>query len=276
MERSLLAVLVVRAGQYVSSDFLIEELWHGEPPAKAANTLQTYVAHLRPMLEPDREPGTAWQVLRTQPQGYVLDHEASDGCAFTMLTTIGTTHLTRGCPPEAEAALTKALALWRGDRAFSDVRGTVCVDDEARRLDGLRLRAARAGVRALLELGRVVDAAVLAEDTLRLEPLDEGLAALTVTALGASGRTAEARQVSDEVCRGLRDELDVAPGPELREARAGLHPAVVMTSDRSATPGRRHRSQNRSRCSPRWTSRRMPQFPEGVCHSSASRSEPCW
>ena len=54
--RLLLAALVVHANQVVSTDRLFEFLWRGQPPDSAANTLQTYVSHLRRSLEPDRVP----------------------------------------------------------------------------------------------------------------------------------------------------------------------------------------------------------------------------
>jgi DNA-binding SARP family transcriptional activator len=52
--RLLLAALVVQANQVASTDRLVEFLWHGQPLDSAANTLQTYVSHLRRSLEPDR------------------------------------------------------------------------------------------------------------------------------------------------------------------------------------------------------------------------------
>ena len=45
--RQLLAVLAIQAGQVVTVDALIEELWGGAPPRSALTTLQTYVMQLR-------------------------------------------------------------------------------------------------------------------------------------------------------------------------------------------------------------------------------------
>jgi hypothetical protein len=44
--RLLLAALIVRVNEMVSTDRLFEVLWGAQPPESAANTLQTYVAHL--------------------------------------------------------------------------------------------------------------------------------------------------------------------------------------------------------------------------------------
>src|SRR4051794_8830267 len=70
--RLLLAALVVHANEVMSTDRLYEVLWGAEPPESAANTLQTYVAHLRNALEPDRVRRGAGHVLVTRPPGYVL------------------------------------------------------------------------------------------------------------------------------------------------------------------------------------------------------------
>lgn len=68
----LLASLVVRANEVVSTDRLFEVLWGAQPPDTAANTLQTYVAHLRAVLEPERARREAGRLLVTRPPGYVL------------------------------------------------------------------------------------------------------------------------------------------------------------------------------------------------------------
>src|SRR4029079_14446630 len=48
--RALLAILLLRANEPVSTDVLIEELWAGRPPPSSAKVLQTYVARLRRVL----------------------------------------------------------------------------------------------------------------------------------------------------------------------------------------------------------------------------------
>ena len=70
--RLLLAALVVHANQVVSTDRLFEFLWHGQPPDSAANTLQTYVSHLRRSLEPGRRPRQPSRLVITREPGYLL------------------------------------------------------------------------------------------------------------------------------------------------------------------------------------------------------------
>src|SRR6476659_2515764 len=63
--RALLAALLLRAGEPVSSDRLIEDLWGESPPRTARDALQNYVSLLRKTLGPD--------VLVTRGGGYVLN-----------------------------------------------------------------------------------------------------------------------------------------------------------------------------------------------------------
>ena len=46
-QRALLAILLLHANEVVSCDQMVEELWAGEPPAKAAKNLQVHVSRIR-------------------------------------------------------------------------------------------------------------------------------------------------------------------------------------------------------------------------------------
>jgi DNA-binding SARP family transcriptional activator len=63
----LLAVLLLRRGEVVSRDRLIDELWGERAPANAVKTVQTYVSNLRKAL------GNG--LLLTRGHGYVLQVE---------------------------------------------------------------------------------------------------------------------------------------------------------------------------------------------------------
>ena len=58
-QRALLAVLVAAGGWVVSTSQLIDELWADDPPDKVTASIQSYVANLRRVLEPDRTARTA-------------------------------------------------------------------------------------------------------------------------------------------------------------------------------------------------------------------------
>src|SRR6478609_7953279 len=63
-QRSVLAILLLHAGEVVPSERLIDELWGARPPATAAKTVQVYVSNLRKALGDG--------VLVTRGGGYVL------------------------------------------------------------------------------------------------------------------------------------------------------------------------------------------------------------
>src|SRR5690349_11310549 len=81
-QRVLLAMLLLHAGEVVSSDRLIDELWGERPPPGAANALQVHVSRLRKVLDrngrgppgADREPSgpSSGGVLVTRGHGYLL------------------------------------------------------------------------------------------------------------------------------------------------------------------------------------------------------------
>ena len=49
-QRSVLATLLLRPGQVVSTDALIDQVWPNKPPARAANLVSVYVHHLRRLI----------------------------------------------------------------------------------------------------------------------------------------------------------------------------------------------------------------------------------
>src|SRR5687767_3334462 len=69
-QRALLACLLLRANQLVSTDRLVEELWPHGAPRTAAKTIQVYVSKLRKELGEGR--------LVTHPPGYVLRVDPSE------------------------------------------------------------------------------------------------------------------------------------------------------------------------------------------------------
>jgi DNA-binding SARP family transcriptional activator len=50
-QRALLAILAIHANEIVPADRLIEQLWPGDPPESAVNTLQGYVSRLRKVFD---------------------------------------------------------------------------------------------------------------------------------------------------------------------------------------------------------------------------------
>src|SRR5689334_163004 len=64
-QRAVLALLVCEAGHVVSIERLVDALWGETPPPGAVTSLQTYVFHLRQVLEPERQRGSPGTILVT-------------------------------------------------------------------------------------------------------------------------------------------------------------------------------------------------------------------
>jgi len=112
-QRTLLAILLLRANEVVSSDALIAGLWGERAPATAAHTLQVYVSRLRRVL---RQGGADDDVLVTRPPGYMLRVGSGDLdlTRFEQLAEDGRRALAAGSFARAAEKLHDALALWRG------------------------------------------------------------------------------------------------------------------------------------------------------------------
>ncbi len=222
-ERLLLAVLVVHANEVVSVDRLIEALWGSEPPVTAGNTLQTYVSHLRRVLEPDRVPRTKGGVLRTHGYGYelVVAPEAVDVGRFERLAREGRDALV--CDPERAAeTLRAALALWRG-APLAEFGLELFAQAEIARLTELRAAVFDDRVEADLALGR--HAALCSELTRAVteQPLRERLWSQLIRALYRCGRQADALAAYARLREQLAEQLGIDPSPELIR----LHEAVL-------------------------------------------------
>ncbi|MFD5564373.1 AfsR/SARP family transcriptional regulator [Kitasatospora griseola] len=86
-QRAVLARLLVARGAAVSAERLIDDLWDGDPPAKAAVSLQAYVSNLRRLLEPARGPRQESRLLVSAGRGYALREVDVDAAEFETLTT---------------------------------------------------------------------------------------------------------------------------------------------------------------------------------------------
>jgi DNA-binding SARP family transcriptional activator len=150
-QRSVLADLVLHAGQTVPIDQLVDDIWGESAPASAVHTVETYVSRLRQVLS---AAGLAAPLL-TRPMGYILDvpPEQVDLWQFRELAAKGGAALDRGDATSAVRLVTCGLALWRG-AALADIREAVFAPAATERLDGERLTALEKLVEARLRLGQ--------------------------------------------------------------------------------------------------------------------------
>lgn len=212
-QRSVLATLLLRPGEPVSTDVLIDEVWPEKPPAKAANLVSVYMHHLR------RRIGDAdGRVLVTRAPGYqlVLGPGELDADLFAGLVIEGREALAAGAPDRAVDLLSEALEMWRGP-ALADVPATSLVAAEADRLGQSRLEAQELRAEASLACGRFAQVLPEVRRLLADHPLQEKLWALQMRALYGAGRQAEALEVYEQARTKIADELGVDPGAELRQ-----------------------------------------------------------
>ncbi|MGH3404852.1 MAG: AfsR/SARP family transcriptional regulator [Streptosporangiaceae bacterium] len=239
--RALLAALLLNAGQVVSTDRLIADLWADRPPDRAANLISVYVLRLRRMMDDPQG-----QTLTTRAPGYQLrlDPDDLDAQSFETLAVQGRQALDEGDASRAVALLAEALGLWRG-RALDGVPQSDLVLAEASRLEESRLDVLELRITADLRCGR---AGQLVSELRRLiseHPIREGLWVLLLEALDLAGRRAEAIAAFSEARSAISDELGVDPGPELRRIYQRLlaadqaEPEASDGSGQPAAPGLR-------------------------------------
>src|ERR1700760_637656 len=223
MPRAVLALLLLRANEVVSSDQLVEELWAGAPPASGAKGLHVHVSRLRRALaaghsDPDGER------LVTTAGGYVLrvGPEELDVQRCERLIGEGRSLLAAGRPDQALAALSGAVELWRGD-VLADFQYDAFAQGEIARLGELRAAVLEERIAVEMLLGR--EPQVLGElgRLVRDYPYRERLRGQLMLALYRTGRQAEALAAYRAARSALVDELGIEPSVELRQ----LHEAIL-------------------------------------------------
>ncbi|MGW2160566.1 ATP-binding protein [Nonomuraea sp. NPDC001699] len=224
--RALLALLLVRPGEIVSQDRLVDLLYGDRSPKNAQHALHSQVSRLRgdgiPVeltaagyrLAADPEDIDAGRFLRLADSGRaaLLGHQAAGAARGT-----DRAEGVRSDPVLAGGLLREALALWRGP-AFADLDPVHGARLEERRLAALEDRI-EADLRCGGHRGVVPELGELVER----HPLRERLRGQLMRALRADGRQAEALMVYEETRRLLAEELGADPSPEL----AALHQSLL-------------------------------------------------
>jgi YVTN family beta-propeller protein len=223
-QRGLLAILLLRRGEAVSSDRLIDELWGERPPATAAKTLQGYVSHLRKAL------GNG--VLVTRGGGYLLDVTPDQVDADRFEAEVGEARraLATGDTARARELLNSALGLWRGE-ALADLAYEPFAQRDVARLEAERLGALEDRIDADLLLGHHREVVGELEGLVDLHPHRERLLRQLMLALYRCGRHADALDVYRRGRQTLQEELGLETGPELRALEQR-----ILTHDKTLDP----------------------------------------
>ncbi len=211
--KAVLAVLALHAGEVVSTGQLTDAVWGQDAPATAVNTLQSHVSYLRTVL------GDKGAIL-ARPPGYLLDL-CGDGTDVREAERLLRQAARSPEPAAAVRHLHNALNLWRG-RPLADVTGVAWLEEQAERLDLLRLRVEQALSEARLAAGEHAELVPELERMAADHPFDERIVEQLMLALYRSGRQADALAVYQRLRTTLDAELGIGPGQALRDLETAI------------------------------------------------------
>ena len=224
-QKVVLARLLMRTNQMVSTSTLIDEVWGDEPPEAVRSSLQSYISHLRKALGDGR--------IRSGSGGYALSAtpEEIDAKRFESLIDQARREAFDD-PATAAATFGRALALWRGP-PFADLADELSLLGEIARLDELRLSATEHKLAAEIADGRHSAVVGELEELTGRHQLRERLWAQLMLALYRSGRQGEALSAYRRARDVLANELGIDPSPELQK----LHGRILRQEpELTATP----------------------------------------
>ena len=217
--RSLLALLILHAGEPVAAERIIDELWGDDPPRTAGTVVQGLVSRLRRSLEPARAKGGPSAILKTAGTGYCLaiPPESIDANRFK-----GLLDRARGAAPdERPEILSDALSIWRGP-ALADFTYEPFAQRAIAALEELRTQAIEDRVEAELSLRRGGDLVAELEEVIAANPFRERLRGFLMLALYRAGRRADALEAYRKTRSLFAEELGLEPGPGLRQLEAAI------------------------------------------------------
>ncbi|MBV9414272.1 MAG: winged helix-turn-helix domain-containing protein [Solirubrobacterales bacterium] len=232
-QRALLMILLLHAGEIVSADRLIDDLWGERPPPAALGALQTHISRLRKVLDRDLpgsghangDPGgmSSDAVLVTRGHGYLLRLAPGelDVDRFRELVEQGRAALAAGQPAKAAAVLRDALRLWRGP-PLADCTYEAFAQAPIAQLEELHLGAVEDRAEADLALGRHGELVAELRALVEHHPLRERLRGELMLALYRCGRQAEALEMYQEFRRALSEQLGLEPGPSLQQLELAI------------------------------------------------------
>jgi DNA-binding SARP family transcriptional activator len=272
-QRALLAVLLLRPGETVSTDLLLDALWGEHPPASAASSMHAYVSRLRKALGRER--------LARDGRGYrlVVEPEELDLDSFRRLLDSGRERLAQGDAEAAAETLRKALSLWRGP-PLADFAYEPFAAEWIARLGELRLEALEERIDAELALGRHRQLVAELDSLVREHPLRERLRGQQMLALYRSGRQVDALQVYRSGRRLLDEELGLEPDDALQRLEKAIlnHDPSLAAPDapdeRRPSPGHSVAEKSRTAARRRRTPVRseVPVPPDSVAVIDPERS----
>ena len=228
-QRLVLAVLLIRLGEAVSDDRLVDELWPDAAPDGARHAVQTYISELRRAIgDPIQRTGN----------GYRLDAEPAAVTPSESRRSCCRRERSKDAPASAAAIFHEALALWHGD-PYGGVAESPLLRAEIHRLSELRVAVLEDRVSADLDAGRHVRVASELEALTREYPFRERLHLMRMLSLYRCDRQADALRAYHHARRWLNDELGLDPSSELQDMeRRILNQDPALKPSTAANSGR--------------------------------------
>jgi DNA-binding SARP family transcriptional activator/tetratricopeptide (TPR) repeat protein len=212
-QQSLLAALLLKAGQSVPVEELAEAIWGQYLPGYPRRAVQLYVTRLRGLLAGPTPDG----VISTSATGYQLNigRNQSDFGRFCRGLAQATRAADRGDLDGEAAALAAALGQWSGT-PLAGVESELLQREVAPRLAEQRLWTMERRFDVEMRRGRHAELVSELVEVSAQNPLRESLWAQLITAMHRSGRRADALHAYHTVRQHLADELGVDPGEKLQ------------------------------------------------------------
>ncbi|MFI7452997.1 BTAD domain-containing putative transcriptional regulator [Nonomuraea sp. NPDC049714] len=225
----VLTRLALSAGQPVSADELLAQVWGQGTATTAGKQLHIVVSKLRGLLSPYQDD----DVIATVSGGYQLNLacERVDAHLFSLLGRQARAARAHGEITKADVLFRRALALWRGDALAGLTASWAQV--ESARLEEERLATLEDHIDLRLAAGDHHAAVPVLTAHVEAHPLRERSRAQLMLALYRAARTSEALAVYQETRRVMVDELGIEPGAALRRLRQAVlrrDPALDLTS----------------------------------------------
>ncbi|MFD9896176.1 BTAD domain-containing putative transcriptional regulator [Amycolatopsis sp. NPDC059027] len=221
-QQAMLAALVLRPDMTVSRDELLDGVWGLEPPGTGAKVVPVYVHRLRRCLQAAPE-----ELIGRSRGGYrfVSGDVWVDAARLDEIVAEAGAAERSGDLPTAVDRYADALELFQGE-PLAGLPGPFA-EGQRLRLAERRISLVQEKVDRQLRLGRHADAVGELSALLPAYPHSEPLAVLSMRALYASGRRADALAVYTQLRRRLIDDLGVEPGDEVRR----VHQDVLRGND---------------------------------------------
>lgn len=216
--RTVLAVLGLRQGQWVTVNALADALWGDRPPRRPVAGVATLVSRLR--------AGFGQEVVAGAGSGYRLgDAVRVDVHDAESLLTAAELALRAGEPEDGRVAAERALELVGGAQVLTDHLVGEWVDQARRWHAELVRRAWHVAAEGALRTGDPERARAVAELAIAADPLDEAAYRVLMESHVAVGEPARAVLAYQRLRTELAGELGIDPAPQTRD----LHLSILRT-----------------------------------------------